>query len=79
MELMDPFLKTTLLQPRIEEIKKYRATNLEMIDQIEMVNREGLQYFLSNMIWSITHLENYVKNMKRELVELIDNIFDIEH
>lgn len=76
---MDLLLEMTLVQPRIEEIKKYRTSNQEMIKQIEVVDMEGLQYFMSDSIQSTTHIENYVKNLKRESIELTDNLFYIEH
>ena len=71
--------KKELVQPRIEEIEKYRATILEMIEQIELFDREGLQSFLFDPIQSTTHITDYVRNLKRESVKLTYNLFNIEH
>lgn len=79
MELMDPLPKRESMQPRIQEVIKYRVSTLEMIERIEEVKREGIKCFLSNQIRSSTHMESYVRNLGRESIELTHKLFNIEH
>ena len=40
IELMDPLLETMMVKHRIKEVDRCRDSNLEMIEQIEIVDRE---------------------------------------
>lgn len=45
MELMDPLLEILSMQPMTEDVGKYKASSLEMIEQIEVVDRDGVKFF----------------------------------
>lgn len=56
-----------------------RATNLEIIEQIKIDDREAIQSLVSNPIHATSHVENHVGSLKRELIELINILFEMEH
>jgi hypothetical protein len=42
LELMEQLEEAMLVQPRIDEVDKYRATGLDLIEKIEKVDREEI-------------------------------------
>lgn len=76
---MDPLQEATSTQLRIDEIGKYRASILELIEKIETSDRKAIQSVDSNPIHVTSRMENYVRNIKREPVKLTNNMFEIEH
>jgi len=66
------------IHPKLDEVDKFITTNSELIDKIEIVDKEEIHSFIIDLIHITAHVETYVINFKRDSLKLNDGFIEVK-
>lgn len=68
-----------LIHPKIDEVDKFQTANSELIEEIEAVDKEVVQSFIVDPVCVALCIDTSMNNLKRDSIELIDDLIEVEH